>query len=70
VMPTMNGRQVAEQALAVRPGIKVVFMSGYTDDVVLHHGVVDEGVAFIQKPLTPDAVTRKVRQTLDTPPQG
>jgi len=49
----------------MRPGLKVLFMSGYTDDMILHHGVLDAGVEFIQKPLTPDSLTRKVRQVLD-----
>jgi len=65
VMPGMNGRAVADQVLAQRPGIRVLFMSGYTDDVILHHGVFDRGVAFIQKPLTPLTLTRKVREVLD-----
>jgi signal transduction histidine kinase len=65
VMPGMNGRAVADRVLALRAGIRVLFMSGYTDDVILHHGVFDRGVAFIQKPLTPLALTRKVREVLD-----
>jgi CheY-like chemotaxis protein len=65
VMPGMNGRLVAERVRAMRPGIRILFMSGYTDDTILHHGILEMGVAFIQKPLTPDALTRKVRQVLD-----
>ena len=65
VMPGMNGRAVADRVLAQRAGIRVLFMSGYTDDVILHHGVFDRGVAFIQKPLTPLTLTRKVREVLD-----
>jgi len=45
----------------------VLFMSGYTDDVILHHGVLAPGVAFIQKPLTPESLTRKVREVLNAP---
>ncbi len=65
VMPGMNGREVADQVRAAVPGTRVLFMSGYTDDVILHHGVLDSGVAFLQKPITPGQLTGKVREVLD-----
>jgi DNA-binding response OmpR family regulator len=49
----------------VRPDMKILFMSGYTDDTVVRHGVLEAGTAFIQKPFTPDSLLRKVRDVLD-----
>jgi PAS domain S-box-containing protein len=65
VMPEMGGRALAEQLAADRPEMSVLFMSGYTDDAVMRHGVMQSGLAFIQKPLTPDAFALRVRQVLD-----
>jgi CheY-like chemotaxis protein len=65
VMPEMGGRALAEQLAADRPEMSVLFMSGYTDDAVMRHGVMQSGLAFIQKPLTPETFALRVRQVLD-----
>ena len=68
VMPEMNGRDLAAQMTQLHPGIKLLFMSGYTADVIAHQGVLDAGVAFIQKPFSLADMTQKVREVLDTDP--
>jgi two-component system, cell cycle sensor histidine kinase and response regulator CckA len=67
VMPRMSGREVAERLAALQPGLRVLFMSGYTDDAIVHHGVLEAEVAFVQKPITPDSLSEKVRAVLDAP---
>jgi CheY-like chemotaxis protein len=66
VMPGgLNGRELAEQLSLFYPALKVLYISGYTDDAILHHGVLEAGMHFLQKPFTPSALAQKVRQVLD-----
>lgn len=68
VMPQMGGPEVAARLALLRPEMKILFMSGYTGETSAHHGVLDASIAFLEKPFTPDAVARKVREVLDAPP--
>jgi len=70
VLPRMNGPQLVERIRSSRPDIKVLFMSGYTDQAIIQHGILDSGVAFLQKPITPDSLARKVREALGTKRNG
>jgi len=67
VMPEVGGRELAERLQQLRPGLRVLFMSGYTDDAVVRHGVQEAEVAFLQKPFSIEALVTKVRQVLEEP---
>jgi two-component system, cell cycle sensor histidine kinase and response regulator CckA len=66
-MPEMNGRRLAETLRQTHPSLKCLFMSGYTANVVAHHGALDEGVHFIEKPFSPKFLAEKVREVLGSP---
>ena len=66
-MPGMTGPELAERLVGRRPGLRVLFTSGYAPDVVLRLGISSASVAFLQKPFTPETLSRKVREVLDLP---
>ncbi|MGQ9510037.1 MAG: ATP-binding protein, partial [Thermodesulfobacteriota bacterium] len=65
VMPGMSGRELYERLKVIHPDARVLYMSGYTDNAIIHHGVMEEGIDFIQKPFSLEALARKVREVLD-----
>jgi DNA-binding NtrC family response regulator len=65
VMPGMSGRELRDHILTLRPGLKVIFMFGYTDDAVIRHGLSKKEMNFIQKPFSMNALAQKVREVLN-----
>jgi len=66
VMPEISGPDLVRQLTHQRPKLRVLYISGYTDEAIVHHGIPESGTAFLQKPFLPDALARKVREVLDT----
>ena len=67
IMPKMSGRELADQLRRSRPDLKVLFVSGYTDTAIVHHGILEPGTLFLQKPFTPEQLSNKVREVLEGP---
>jgi CheY-like chemotaxis protein len=65
VLPQMGGRELAGRLVALRPDLKVLYMSGYTENAIVNHGILDEDVGFLQKPFKVNAMVRKIRKVLD-----
>ena len=66
VMPGMSGSELAEQLREIKPDLKALYTSGYTDDAIADHGVLEEGTPFLQEPFTPSSLLAKVREVLDS----
>jgi FixJ family two-component response regulator len=69
-MPGMSGRALAAALMARRPALRVLFMSGYTDDAIVRHGMLEPGLAYLEKPFRPPTLLRKVREVLQTTPSA
>jgi two-component system, cell cycle sensor histidine kinase and response regulator CckA len=67
-MPRMSGKELADALTAARPEVRVLFMSGYTDDLIARHGVLEPGIAFLQKPFRLSALVAALRRLLEEPP--
>jgi two-component system cell cycle sensor histidine kinase/response regulator CckA len=65
VMPGFSGPELSRQLVEQRPALKVIYMSGYTEDATVHHGVLNPGIAFLHKPFTSETLGRKIREVLD-----
>jgi CheY-like chemotaxis protein len=65
VMPGQSGKEIVQRLVSSHPAVRVIYMSGYTDGAIVHHGVLKEGADFVQKPFSPDTLLRKVREVLD-----
>lgn len=65
IMPGMNGRELADQITAINPNVKVLYSSGYSDNIIVHHGILEEGINFLQKPFAPSLLLGMVRNVLD-----
>jgi len=66
-MPGISGRERAKRLTGLYPNLRVLYMSGYTYNVIAHDGTLEEGISFLQKPFTPQGLTEKVREALDHP---
>jgi two-component system cell cycle sensor histidine kinase/response regulator CckA len=64
-MPGASGPELVVELAKARPALKVIYMSGYTDEAIVHHGVLDAGIAFLQKPFSSDTLAHKLREVLD-----
>ena len=70
VMPTMSGKELVSRLTAIQPGIKILYISGYTENAIVHHGILDADVAFLQKPFTVEGLARKVVEVIYTRQNG